>query len=143
MIRTPHRRFAAGVVTALAVALIPGLVSAGFMASGFDARTSEGSTYVRIPASGISNGISHDLNPNNYVSFRVRVKHDDAGGPGWISDELTPVSGNIQICNEGGCEAPEIQVGNNLNWGNASRIHIYLEAKPAPLQAWEQYELSF
>jgi len=125
----------------LAMLAAPNQAFAGFAMSGFDAVETGGEVELRIPASGVSDGVSHELNPFNYTTFRVRAKHLDSNGPGWISDEVTPASGNLQFCWASGCEAPPINVGStNLDWDNG-RVRFFLEAKSGPLQPWEQYAL--
>ena len=124
---------------------LAGTAFAGFASSTLGARTMGSDTYVRIPDAGVTSGIDHDLDAGEWLRFRVRVKHADSAlaNIGWTSDEFEPTNENVQICDEDGCEAPEINVGSeDLDWTNMSAITVELEAKSCKLCAWVSYDVS-
>lgn len=101
-----------------------------------------GSFRMSIPDNNPQGGISHDLNPADWMRFRVRVTHDDSTQIAFASDSFAPVAGNIQLCTQEGCEALPIDLGNEqLDWNDTSKVHVYLEVKECALCSWTAFDV--
>ena len=127
------------------LSLAPLTAEAGFKSSGVSLENPiVGSSLLRIPSNSTTGGITHELNAGDWYAFRVKVQHADAAFPliGFRSDNFTPTSNDIQICDISGCEAPSIDVGDEpLDWSDWSKITIKLEAKACLLCAWQSYDV--
>lgn len=94
---------------------------------------------VSTPAEG--KGLVHQLNPDEWIRFRVKVVHEDSVQLGFVSDGFAPTAEPIQLCTEEGCEALPIELGSeHLDWNDGSRVTYYLEAKSCVLCSWVPFE---
>jgi len=130
----------------LLVCLIPSIALAGFISSTLGTRQAGAYRFISIGEPGNDPGISHDLDPDDWFMYRVRILHEDGQFPlvGYTSDNFAPTANDIQLCDDTGCEAPEINAGvENLDWSDESKVTVILEAKECLLCTWEGHVCDF
>lgn len=95
---------------------------------------------VSDPISG--GGLTPNLAPEDWMKYRVKVIHADSTQDYFVSDSFDPTSNNIQLCMQGGCEAPPIDLGTeDLDWDNPDLRTFHLEAKSCLLCSWVAFEI--
>ena len=100
-----------------------------------------GRTILRISNGFGDDGITHDLNPDDWYRYRVKVTHSDAPDRHFVSDGFAPTSENIQLCTVGGCEALPIDLGiDELDWEDEAKIQVFLQGKACMLCEWIDHE---